>query len=154
MVGSARGKVGLQPAEFPAELPGQEELLAGTVLDHPAIPEHFHRVENLAEASHVRDPTGRRRSVDPDPAGAAQVGLDPRVGAIVAHGDGLAQAVPFATQKPIHVAGGHATQAQQHGGRRGEVLAVAGRLVKKEVLQWVGDAGVALEVGGVPVGGL
>jgi len=106
------------------------------------------------KAGHVRSPTGSRRGVDTDPAVAAQVGLDPGMGAIVSHGNGLAQAVPFATQKPIHVARGHATQAQQNGGGRGEVLAVTGRLVKQEIFQWVGDAGVALEVGGVGVCGL
>ena len=110
------------------------------VADHPPAPQVVERVAESAAAARrpagLRPAASRRRA--PSPAGHERLG--PGVRALVAHGDVAADLVPLAAPEPGHVAGRDAARAQQQHRRRGEELAVAGRLVEQEVLDRI-DAG-------------
>ena len=133
-------------------MPREIELPAEVVSDDPAPPEELDRVEQLAQAVHVRRRPDGRRGVDTHPPELAQVRLDPRMRAVLADGDVLSDGVPFAAQEPVHVAGRHARPAQQQGRRRREVLAVSGPAVEEEPLNRIGAPEMDRQLDAVLVG--
>ena len=131
------GRLGRVQAEASGDAAPELELAREIVADDPPRPLEVERVEELAEAARARRRRQRRRRVDAHPARAGHERLDPRVRAVVAHGDVVADVVPLAAEVAVDVARGHARRAQQQRRRRREVLAVALGRLEQEALDGI-----------------